>query len=478
MKCPKCGKEIKDGSLFCPYCFADIKVVPVYDPQLEQQISETMTDIKDDIGREEEEKDQEKAAGEQRLRTRHRRKIIACVLAACALAVCIAFGIMQAVLMHSESYYVARAYDYSERGDYGRAAKEIKTAIGLKTPADADLILREADYLAQAGDSDAAVKSIQTIIDQPDVYGDRVGDAYRKIISIYSKSGDYAKIAEVLGSCKDKDIRQMFQEYMVFQPQLSAKPGSYDDVLNLSMTAEGNGSIFYTLDGKTPTTESNLYDRPIRLSKGRYTVRAVYVNHFGVSSEPVTALYEVNGKVPDAPSVSPSSGNYDTSGQIVAESKLSEGEHIFYTTDGSDPDRDSALYTGPITMKAGKTTYCFAVIGADDVSSDVTEVTYTVKEAETKKAAVSKEDAPNYILVVLIKRGEVISTDGVIANGLARYSYDYISKETIGETDYYLFSETMTDTAGNATQTGRVFAVSTQDGRVGLYNGSALSMLD
>lgn len=55
MKCPSCGAEMPEGRLYCEHCGQDIHVVPDFDPALEQQISQSMQEILAGLGEKTEE---------------------------------------------------------------------------------------------------------------------------------------------------------------------------------------------------------------------------------------------------------------------------------------------------------------------------------------------------------------------------------------------------------------------------------------
>ena len=40
MKCPNCGKELKDGKLLCEFCGDEIHIVPDFEPEIENKIEE------------------------------------------------------------------------------------------------------------------------------------------------------------------------------------------------------------------------------------------------------------------------------------------------------------------------------------------------------------------------------------------------------------------------------------------------------
>ena len=111
-------------------------------------------------------------------------------------------------------------------------------------------------------------------------------------------------------------------------PEPSVSGGYYSAPFTLELQAPEDGTIYYTLDGSTPTTQSAVYEDGIALSdrssepnvynaiqnvvedwknyspnltpvtKGT-VVRAIYVNDWGISSEVMTQTYFVGVEAPD-----------------------------------------------------------------------------------------------------------------------------------------------------------------------------------
>ena len=45
MKCPNCGSEMAEGSLYCEKCGEDIHIVPDFEPELEHNMEQTIHTI-------------------------------------------------------------------------------------------------------------------------------------------------------------------------------------------------------------------------------------------------------------------------------------------------------------------------------------------------------------------------------------------------------------------------------------------------
>lgn len=475
MKCPKCGREIKDGSLFCEYCFADIKIVPTYDAKVEQKISETMDTIRQDLDADSREKEQQE---KQKRKTQewHRRLLAGAVI---VLGV-ISLSLLTLLVIHSiraqnPSYYVGQAYQLASAGDYKGAARKIDEAIRKKGEDSAPLLITRAGYLQKSGDIASALDSSLKAVNAKDATDDDRISAYSTIIAIYTELGDYDRIAESLAACSSEKVREHFSEYMAYEPVFSKPTGEYDGELVIELSSKGNGAVFYSMDGSDPLKSGLLYSEPIRLSTGRYRIRAVYVNHYGAAGKTIARSYVVRSSAPEAPDITPSAGTVQPGTQITATLHKGTQGTIYYTDDGTDPSASTKKYEKPIPVPDGNSVFRFAVITQDGKMSPIVQVHYT----SGVKAAFPASDAPNYILVALIKRGEVVSADGTIAGGSARFSYTYESLQEIkGYGNFYIFEESLVDNEGNAVSTGREFAVNISNGTVNLYSGGALAPIE
>ena len=49
MKCPNCGQEIQPDHLYCERCGMEIRIVPDFEPEIENSINETLSTVAEEI---------------------------------------------------------------------------------------------------------------------------------------------------------------------------------------------------------------------------------------------------------------------------------------------------------------------------------------------------------------------------------------------------------------------------------------------
>lgn len=135
----------------------------------------------------------------------------------------------------------------------------------------------------------------------------------------------------------------------VATPAFTPPAGNYttDQSVTLSTTTVG-ATIYYTLDGSTPTALSTLYTGAILIT-GNGISKAIKVIAFkdGASSPIGSALYRINYVATATPTFSPAAGMF-LSPQNISISTTTVGATIYYTTDGTTPTTGSILYSSPI----------------------------------------------------------------------------------------------------------------------------------
>ena len=343
MKCPKCNQELKEGQLYCEACGEEIKMVPEFEPEIENSIEETLLNMADIINEVEvedikpyESVPQKKQKETFKVFTKEEKKskdsflleefpeedenlvdidaedipdedfwdeeeiihfrgndnvtkafkafwtksflsklivllsgvviIIALVLASIAIT-----GTVQE---NSYSYQVKQALNAADEGAYETAILHMEKALTLDS-SDIEMKYLLASYYDKTGESANAVLVLKGLI-----CGDTQTDinTYTKMFDIYSRQGNIIEISRTLAECEDPVILEQFRQYVANIPEFSDPAGSYDDVLHLKLTANTTGTIYYTVNGGTPDTSSDVYTSPIFLESGYYTVKAIFVN--------------------------------------------------------------------------------------------------------------------------------------------------------------------------------------------------------
>lgn len=148
------------------------------------------------------------------------------------------------------------------------------------------------------------------------------------------------------------------------KPKASIAPGSYDDCISVSFSASkwisagASADIYISADDSGYSPYSG---ETYELNQNRTYVFELYtVNESGLKSITAKFQYEMNVPTPAELKTSVQPGTYT---ELQTVEILSEDESsIYYTTDGSEPTMDSALYNSKIELKNGTTTIkAFAV---------------------------------------------------------------------------------------------------------------------
>jgi RHS repeat-associated protein len=161
----------------------------------------------------------------------------------------------------------------------------------------------------------------------------------------------------------------------VATPTFSPAAGSYTSAQSVAISeATTAASIYYTIDGTTPTTSSTPYTAPITVSSNE-TIKAIAVETGDTTSAVGTAAYKISPTVA-TPTFSPAAGSY-LSTESVTISDATAGTAIYYTTNGTTPTTSSTKYTKAITVSGSETIEAIATKSGDTTSA-VAVAAYTV----------------------------------------------------------------------------------------------------
>jgi len=158
-------------------------------------------------------------------------------------------------------------------------------------------------------------------------------------------------------------------------PAFSPAAGTYTATQAVKITdATAGATIYYTLNGATPTTASTKYTAAIPIAASE-TIKAIAVATGATTSAVASAAYIIE-KPAATPVFSIASGTYSVK-QSVTITDAAPGAAIYYTTNGITPTTSSTRYTGPISVAISETLKAIAV-ASGYTNSAVATATYTI----------------------------------------------------------------------------------------------------
>lgn len=129
------------------------------------------------------------------------------------------------------------------------------------------------------------------------------------------------------------------QSSTVANPSFTVSEGTYNEAQSVEINCPTDGAtIYYTIDGNDPTTESAVYSSAIAVN-ATTTIKAFAVKDGMTNSGIASATYTLKCATP---TITVPSGVFLDSKEITITS--SEGASIFYTTDDSEPTSSSTAY--------------------------------------------------------------------------------------------------------------------------------------
>jgi hypothetical protein len=156
-------------------------------------------------------------------------------------------------------------------------------------------------------------------------------------------------------------------------PKFSMGSGTYAETLYVSLYPTTPGStIRFTVNGSTPTSSSTRYTSPIKVSASE-TVKAIAFAPGYEESAVLSAAYVIETPT-TAVKFSLGSGSY-VEEKFISIYPSMAGSEIYYTTNGSAPNKSSTKYTGPIPVLTTETINAIAV-APEHLASKVVTATY------------------------------------------------------------------------------------------------------
>lgn len=504
MVCSKCGHEIPEGKLMCENCGAEINIVPEFDIEIENSINETLSNIVEEINPEKtndnitadikktnkekeivdvkktkQEKFEEEffsnilETGESKL---GKKALLFIPLSAVVVIGVAIFLTIYFYRNYSVSFQINSAKEAVNKGEFDTATSILQKAQDME-PDDIGVLYEVACVYGQMEDFDTSLEILTDIFNNHIVDNELRRNVIDEIIREYEIIGDYKSIKNIIEQSEDENVIYTYKKYTADTPSFDVPTGTYDSPIMVSLKSDSEGIILYTTDGSTPDqVTGKKYSGPFQLEGGEYLVRAVLLNEFNVFSEEKDAYYLIGPLIPDAPIIYPESGKYDKS--ITINVVIPDDIRVYYTLDGTEPDpKTSAEYLQPFELGVGNYNVCFISESKDGSLSETVNRSYSVE----LKANVS-EDIAKAVIMNMLKVAKVIDDiDGNDFQNKGKYSLktDGIIELSDGKF-YYKFEEIYTDSNGNASPTGLLYAVSCESGegfRLGIDTNSQWQLI-
>jgi hypothetical protein len=256
---------------------------------------------------------------------------------------------------------------------------------------------------------------------------DVVDGVATKTIQVKGANGPYEIYGKYLGtdSYAVSDGVQVYQ-LSTLLPTASANvpSGNYSTNKTVTISMNKNGTIYYTLNGSTPTTASSKYTKPISIASTS-TLKYFAVDSWGNGSPVYSAYYKIDKTAPTVTS-NVKGGLYNTTKVVTL--KINENGTIYYTLNGKTPTTTSTKYTKPVSIASSATLKYFAVDSVGN-KSPVYSALYTIDKTAPKVSAVNpKTGATN----VSRSKSVVLSFSETLVKGV-NWSKIYIKNVKTGQ---------------------------------------------
>ncbi|MCW1914802.1 chitobiase/beta-hexosaminidase C-terminal domain-containing protein [Luteolibacter sp. GHJ8] len=180
----------------------------------------------------------------------------------------------------------------------------------------------------------------------------------------------------------------------VSRPVMIPPGGTYNAAQQVTMTCStANATIYYTLDGSTPTTSSTRYTAPVPVSSNT-TIRA-FATASGSGLDPSgvqVSEYRIVNQV-STPVIAPDGGLFSSATPVTLTCPT-PGASIYFTLDGSTPNTGSTLYTGSLTISSSATLKAIGIkAGAEN--SPVASASFAIGDSYVGSEAWANVTLPN-----------------------------------------------------------------------------------
>lgn len=446
---------MKEGQMYCEHCGNEIHIVPDFEPEIENSIHATLSNVATEIettGTDSNKRARQDKGWKKIIRPGRKMRTVLRTALLLFAALVLWIGVTAVQYFIPEAQY-KKAVNAMEKSRYEKASAFLERAV-LLSPNNVSYQNGLSECYYEMGKLEEAARICQNTIS---LEGSNE-EAYARLVSIYEEQQDYESICKLMQNCKDRTIQNLYLDYTASPPGFDMQGGTYHEVINLRLISSAAGEIYYTLDGSDPDENAMVYTAPILLEPGSHTVKARFINQYGMKSEVVSETYYIEVSLPDPPAVSPGSGTYTK--PCLIELEVPEGCKVYYTTDRSDPGVGSTLYEEPFWMPAGNSVFRFVSVSPGGVSGEIVEMQYTLN----LHPVLSMEAASNQLMLTLKNAGFLLSLRGDVPDKGGRNLYTYKYALTINDHHYYLYREYYEETSGTSNSTGNDYVVNYMSG--------------
>lgn len=391
MKCASCGKDIREGSVYCEYCGKEAMIVSDYNV-LEDEVLHSL--LEDDeaflkrqaiLKKKQDELEQQRILKEREIKKAtsndkpttgnafidkiwnvKRNRIIFIIS-----LIAIILSLIAIIFFNSFRFKMMQGQALDNKGDYEQAISMYKVALD-KQPQSIEAMVAIGKSLVNL---ERYTEAEDILLEAKKIDSESV-DIYKALIVLYTATGNADKLQELEKSAPNSAISKLFDETVVTSPSASVNGGKYNDDQNVVLSCDDNCVIYYTLDNSMPDRYNGiLYSSPILITNGETTLKAIAYNDKTEKSVVMTEKYTISYEAPGYPTLSPKSGHYFEPTEITITTNVS-GAKIYYTWDGDVPTADSSRYYGPIDIPEGNNVLSVIVVDKHNMASEVLRANY------------------------------------------------------------------------------------------------------
>ena len=296
-------------------------------------------------------------------------------------------------------------------------AKEMNEKEGVF---DVDGLLTLGSAYEAAGMIESAAELYEYIYTQtpsrPEAY-----KAHIRILENSQKEGDLTKAGELMKLAYEKTQDDIFQtqrnDFLPKPPQVDLTAAYYEKKEHITLTSFQGFDIYYTFDATAVLPYDGIrFTEPIPLDEGTWSLRAVCVNGELVSDE-LRGTYRISMPKPLMPQANLAPNTYKTKQTVrlkPGKDNLNDDDIvIYYTIDGSPPDRDSPIYNGePIKLPTGWVILRAVAVNQYQKQSNELNVKYKIDANPKQKSAFTNEDTIDQIRLGITTQLEFFETYG------------------------------------------------------------------